>query len=193
MKLLRTIVAVCLLVTPAAAQDFAQGWTAYKHGDFPAAHSQWQPMAEQNHAKAQFWLAFLYDIGLGVPEDAGTAAHWYAKSAAGGHAEAQYEIGMRYYAGVGVMKNRPEAANWLNRAAHQGHVHAQSWLAFMYGQGDGVQTDLVKAYMWYAIASLPDHHGPARSIESTVVRMTDEELTEADRLARAWLRKHQQP
>ena len=47
--------------------DFQKGLTAYRSGDFATALREWKPLAEQGHARAQFYLGVMYEKGRGVP------------------------------------------------------------------------------------------------------------------------------
>ena len=49
--------------------DFAKGQEAYISGDYQAALTEWQPLAEEGHAGGQFGLGLLYANGFGVPFD----------------------------------------------------------------------------------------------------------------------------
>ena len=84
---------VCLVV-PAWA-DYQAGMDANNRGDYATALREWQPLAEQGDARAQFDLALLYENGDGVPRDYAKARQWYEKSAAQGGAKAQFYLGMQ--------------------------------------------------------------------------------------------------
>ncbi len=43
----------------AARADFDAGWQAYQRGDFAAAMAEWQPLAEQGHALAQYNMGVI--------------------------------------------------------------------------------------------------------------------------------------
>jgi len=113
----------------------------------------YQRAAAQDHAKAQFNLACLYQLFGGFGDHGGdstlstdgasdplpggetlelpmgdgdtTAAYWYRKAAELGHAAAQFNLGCMCEDGVGVRASDAEAAHWYRQAAEQGHVKAQ--------------------------------------------------------------------
>jgi TPR repeat protein len=58
---------------------------AYNRGDYSTALKEWQPLAEQGDANAQYNLGKLYYHGWGVPQDYGQARDWYRKAAAQGY------------------------------------------------------------------------------------------------------------
>ena len=59
------------------ADDFSDGYAAYKKGDYKTAMKLWKPMAEQGNASAQYYLGVMYANGFGVPEDDKQAVKWY--------------------------------------------------------------------------------------------------------------------
>ena len=81
--------------------------------------------AEQGDVEAQLKLGFMYDQGIGVPEDDAEAVRWYQMAAEQGHARAQSNLGFMYDRGIGVPEDDAEAVRWYQMAAEQGHAGAQ--------------------------------------------------------------------
>ena len=46
--------------------DFQKGLTAAQSGDFATALREWEPLAEQGDASAQFSLGAMYEKGKGL-------------------------------------------------------------------------------------------------------------------------------
>ena len=65
--------------------DFDEGDAAYKKRDYATALREWQPLAEQGHAEAQYMLGVMYDKGEGVPKDYIYAHMWLNIAASGGN------------------------------------------------------------------------------------------------------------
>jgi TPR repeat protein len=65
-----------LLATPVGAADFNAGLRAYQSGDYQTALKEWQTLAEQGLARAQFGLSMRYINGQGVLQDYVTAHMW---------------------------------------------------------------------------------------------------------------------
>ena len=107
------------------AQDFQKGLKAYNKGDYATALREWRPLAEQGNAGAQFNLGFMYENGLGVPQDDKEAVNWYRKSAEQGNANAQYNLGLMYQGGLGALQDDVYAHMWFNIAASNGHDDAR--------------------------------------------------------------------
>jgi len=80
--------------------DFQKGLTAAQSGDFATALREWEPLAEQGDASAQFSLGAMYEKGKGVPQDYKTAVKWYRLAAEQGYASAQSILGWMYDAAV---------------------------------------------------------------------------------------------
>ena len=112
------VVGVGLLLAPpaAAADDFARGLSAYNAADYQGAFEAWYPLADENDAKAQAAIAFLYLKGLGVQQDDARAADWYRRAAQLGRPEAQFFLGTLYYLGRGVPQDDQLAHVWCEIA-----------------------------------------------------------------------------
>src|SRR5713226_6618463 len=142
---------VCL--TMPAWADFKAGEDAYHRGDYATALREWQPLAEQGHAVAQYNLGLLYANGQGVTKDDAKARQWYEKAATQGHAEAQVNLGILLVYARGGPQDYKMAVYWLRLSANQGNDLAQRKLGLMYERGDGVPQDYVRAYMWYSLGT----------------------------------------
>ena len=150
----RLILAVLLGgVGLSANADFDEGLAAYKKGDYATALREWQPLAEQGHARAQYNLGWMYAHGQGVPSDDEAAAQWYRRAAEQGYANAQFYLGNMYRKGEGVPQDYQAAAQWYRRAAEQEVAVAQYNLGLMYANGDGVLQDFKAAAQWYRRAA----------------------------------------
>jgi TPR repeat protein len=72
--ILTFITTLALTLTTAHAADFQKGLDAYNRGDDATALKEWQPLAEQGYAGAQYNLGLIYTNGQGVPKDYKEAA-----------------------------------------------------------------------------------------------------------------------
>jgi uncharacterized protein len=97
---------------------------AYESGDYATALREWIPLAEQGNADAQHNLGWMYEEGLGVPQDHKTAVKWYTLAAEQGDARAQYDLGWRYGHGLGVPQDNVYAQMWWNISASNGNKDA---------------------------------------------------------------------
>jgi TPR repeat protein len=147
--------------------------------------------AEQGHLNAQFSLGLMYGSGQGVAQDHKQAVEWYRKAAEQGLDRAQYTLGNMYDQGLGVVQDNQQSLEWYNKAAEQGHAKAQYNLGVVYTNGKGVTQDNVIAYMWLVIASSYGDKIALSGKESVATEMTAEQISEAEKLAKEWMAKHQ--
>jgi len=115
------IMVLCLVpVSLVASEDkFIEGLSAYFSGNYHKAADIWHPLAQQGHAKAQYWLGKMYDFGEGVPQDYAEAVKWYRRAAEQGYAVAQTNLGAMYDYGRGVPQDYAKAVAWYRCAAEQ--------------------------------------------------------------------------
>ena len=131
----------------------------------------------------------MYSYGRGVPPDQGQAVGWYVL-AAEKRADFQLLLGEMYRSGDGVPHDYVEAARWFREAAEQGNVAAQYFLGLANYNGDGVRKDFVRAHKWFNLAaSRAGGDGMddlAKRRDEVAGKMTLQQITEAQRLAREW-------
>lgn len=120
------ILSIACLIGPAWA-NFQAGMDAYNRGDYKTALREWQPLAEQGDARAQFSYGLLYENGDGVPRDYAKARQWYEKAAAQGDGKAQLYLGLQSSFGQGVPLDAVEAYMWYSLAAGNGNMHAPGY------------------------------------------------------------------
>jgi len=109
-----------------------------------------------------------------------------------GHAGAQSLLGLKYARGAGVPEDDTEAVRWYRLAAEQGHAESQWLLGIMYDKGDGVPEDDVLAYMWFNLSGAQGHVSAQESEDIIEMRMTRDQIAEAQRLSREWMETHLQ-
>jgi TPR repeat protein len=80
--------------------------------------------AEQGDAKAQVFVAYLYETGQGVDQNYTKAAEWYGRAARQGNPVAQTQLGNMYRLGRGVPQNYVMAYMWLDLASRKGSKQA---------------------------------------------------------------------
>ena len=116
-----------------------------------------------------------------------------------GAANAQFGLGQMYRMGEDVPQNDAEAVKWYRMAAEQGYAYAQYMLGETYSNvGRGVTQDYIEAHKWYNLAAsrfpsntywLYDRYDAKRHRDKIEEKMTEEEITTAQRLAREWRQK----
>ncbi len=179
------VLPIVCLASPAWS-DFQAGMDAHDRGDYATALSEWRPLAEQGHAKAQYNLGLLYANGQGMPQEYEQARQWWEKAAAQGDANAQYKLGVLYENGFGGAQDNGQARQWWEKAAAQGDARAQYSLGFLYHSGYYVPQDFVQAHMWYSLAAANGHKDAAMLRGVLPNQMTHAQIAEAQKLAREW-------
>ena len=76
---------------------------------------------------------------------------------------------------------------WLP-LAEDGHARAQHDIGRMYFRGHGLSRNAVKAYMWVYLAGAQEEEWKSH-LGTLAASMTPDQITEAQRLAREWLKK----
>ena len=146
--------------------------------------------ANQGEADAQLELAEMYthrQSYMGIIQNYAEAMRWYRLAAEQGDAQAQSSIGKLYDSGDGVPQDFTEAMRWYRLAAEQGDAQGQVGLGEKYRQGHGVSKNYVLAHLWFNLAASTPEGGMADMMRGIVARdMTPAQITEAQRLARAW-------
>ncbi len=137
---------VFFLPVVSAQQDrFESGLASKDRGHYATAMRAWLPMAEAGNPEAQNNVGYMYEEGLGVPQNYLLAMNWYRQAADNGLAEAQHNMGMLYHHGYGVAENLGEAFRWFKLAADQELAESEYMLALAFENGEGTELDYLEA------------------------------------------------
>jgi TPR repeat protein len=113
---------------PAAQADtLKEATTAFAKKQYAAAAKLFRPLAEKGNAIAQYKVAMMHKMGLGVPKSEKEARKWARLAAKQGHAEAQQLMGSLYYKQSG--QESPDIVRayiWMEASAAQGNAEAQN-------------------------------------------------------------------
>jgi uncharacterized protein len=131
-RLMIVIVSLSLIsVVPAAhADSWKEATKAYAQKKYAAAMKMFRPLAEKGHAAAQYQVALMHKMGLGVPKSQREARKWSRLAAKQGNTQAQLLLGSLYYTKEG--NESPDvikAYMWYEVAAAQGNPEAQKEVA----------------------------------------------------------------
>ena len=102
-------------------------------------------MAESGNAEAQNNVGYMYEEGLGVPQNYLLAMNWYRQAADNELAQAQHNMGMLYHHGYGVAQNLGEAFRWFKMAAEQELAESEYMLGLAYEKGEGTTLNYAEA------------------------------------------------
>ena len=78
-------------------------------------------LANQGNVKAQYKLALMYELGMGIEKNLSQAFAWYQKSADQDYAKAQYNLGIFYALAKGVDKDIIQSKHWIRKANENGY------------------------------------------------------------------------
>ncbi|SVD47315.1 uncharacterized protein METZ01_LOCUS400169, partial [marine metagenome] len=128
-----------------AADNYNLGLICQKVENYVQAAQLYEQAASTGHASAQASLAYLHEIGKGVPRNADKSLAFYTRAARQGHAVAQYNLGRIYQNGLSdgktqITPNSKQAEYYLQRAAAQGIINAHHQLGMLY-YNFGLQID----------------------------------------------------
>ena len=135
--------------------NFSQAQTAFENRDYVYSFRLLKPLAENGHVQAQYLLATLYDIGLGIKKNELLSFYWYKKAAKAGIGIAQHNLAVAYAQGNGVNADVLKAITWWERAAKAGNTDSQYNLGIIYAAGrDTIKPDMKKALKWWRMAAI---------------------------------------
>lgn len=102
--------------------------------------------AEGGSAKAQHFLAMMYENGNGVERDFSKAAYWYEKTAEQGDLEAQLTYAMICALGKGMEADLAKACHWATVSYHRGNHKAAQTLQLIRSQAGGIAAESIEAF-----------------------------------------------
>ena len=85
--------------------------------------------------RSAFFVAYLYEFGLGVAQSYEKAAEYYLSVAHSDEGEAAYNLSVFYFFGLGVPRDLMRARSWMETSAALGCIEAQIYLAGMHMTG----------------------------------------------------------
>jgi TPR repeat protein len=157
---------------------------AFRSGYDETALSILTPLADEGNSKAQYWLADIYENGLGVKPEATEVVSLFEKSAAQGFVPAQRRLGELYLRGNETLQDFGKAQTWLRRAATAGDAEAQRMLGQMFALGLGVTPDRPQAYGWYENAALGGDGLAKHLRDRLLTSMSPAEMAKGEQIAK---------
>jgi TPR repeat protein len=134
------------------AEQLKLGELAFRNGNDAVALKLFDRLAAKNDAPAEYWLAHMSELGIGVPKDVSKAVSLYEKAAAQDSIPAETRLGEIYLHGDLVTPDYAKALDLLGKAARQGNPHAAMLLGQMYRFGLGTTADPIESYAWSEVA-----------------------------------------
>ena len=152
---------------------------AFRSGDNEVAVKIFSELAAKNNATAQYWLAHMTELGLGVPRDPAKAIALYKKAAARNVVAAELRLGEIYLHGDLVPPDFGQAKAYLEEAAYYGDPRAAMLLGQMYRLGLGMSADPIEAYAWSEVASLEGSIFAKRERDASLGKLDTDKQQEA--------------
>ena len=87
--------------------------------------------------------------------------------------------------------NYATALKYWQPLADQGNADAQSKIGGMFARGLGAPQDFVQGYMWLNLAAAQGHDMALVSRDMVAIKMSPDQIAEAQRMEREWMAKHQ--
>jgi TPR repeat protein len=157
--------------------EFAE--KAFRSGDNEVAVKIFSELAEKNDASAQYWLAHMTELGLGMPRDPTKAIALYKKAAAQNIVAAELRLGEIYLHGDLAPPDFTQAKEYLEQAAYHGDPRAAMLLGQMYRLGLGMSADPIEAYAWSEVASLEGSVFAKRERDASLGKLDTDKQQEA--------------
>jgi len=124
---------------------------AFKRQHYDVAFRPFNELARVS-PEAKFYLAKMYEQGLGVVQNTKRAIRNYSSAAELGSVDGMKALGVLFSSGMILRKNYKEAFHWFHQAAMKGDSEAQGRIALMYKNGQGTPVDLASAKAWIDIS-----------------------------------------
>lgn len=141
---------------PTLEADYMEGLRLFYLQKYDEAAPLLTRTAEAGDAKAQHFLAMMYENGNGIERDFAKAAYWYGRTAEQGDREAQLTYAMICALGKGVEADLAAACHWATRSYHQGNDKARQTLEIIRAQASAEAAAATEAFKAAQRANDPD-------------------------------------
>lgn len=153
-----------------AQEELKAANKAVRTRQYARAFNLYRQAAAKGDPEAQYQVANLYSLGMGVRKDEKTAIAWLEKSAQMGHAGAKYGVAMKI-----LDRDFDRAVKLINESAKEGYGPAKTYLERQ-GTSKSLRTVAdAKTDLWFGAASNNDINALERLLAShRQVDMQDE-------------------
>lgn len=131
----------------------------YKNGAYGAPLDEIESIkwlkksAQSGYPDALYFLAYRYDVGLGLDINKPQAIALYTQASEKDHPKATYYLAWSYDVGDGVPSDDVKAVELYRKAAGLGYRDSQYTLGQMLRDGEGVERNVQEAIYWYGKAA----------------------------------------
>lgn len=180
--LLTTLLFISVFVSCKNKDDYRElGHKAFDKNDFKSAFKYYSKAAEMGDPISQYFLAGLYERGLGCKQDTKQAIGLYSQSSKAGYELADYCLGMIYYKGKNVQQDYFLARKYFERSSKAVKPQSLFMLGKIYMRGEGIEPNYRLA-LEYFIQALKYED---KSSYEEIVRMYENGLVTSDDLLHA--------
>ncbi len=133
----------------------ALGLLYYNDKEYTEAFTYFKKAAELRLPIAMYYIALMYDHGLGIDKDNQLAFDWYNKAALLKCSEAMYILSKKYMQGDGIDRSIFQAFVWNCKAAESNHLEAKKYLEdrehVFYSITNVIGSNIIKAEQYVEI------------------------------------------
>ena len=163
---------------PLPPYDRSDGVVLFLDGKHTAAFTHFLMGADvYDDDRAAFFVAYLYEFGLGVAQNFAYAYEYYISCSDADEGEAAYNLAVLHHYGLGTEKNLRRSLEWMQKSAEMGCIEAQLYMAGAY------LTGFVNPPSVFAVTLLPFH----QAIYEIPIPLLEGEISEPDDTERASL------
>lgn len=113
--------------------------------------------SKESIPSADYAIAYIYDMVIGVQRDYWKSFEWYKKAFEGGYDKAIFNIIYAYMTGLGVKRNYTKAIELCRDAVNKGVVEANYFAGICFKYGFSVNTNIDKAIELFEYAAEVDY------------------------------------
>lgn len=149
------VLSACLGLPQAMGQSsddqlFEQANAAFERGDYAAARSGWETLAEKGQGRAMLKLGWAH---INAPTawglDYAKGVQWYERCIKAGEKQCAMNLGWELASGAKLPQDLAKGIGYYRKAVQMGHTTAMNNLGWHYENGKGVPKDLAMAVQWY--------------------------------------------
>jgi len=157
----------------------AQAQKDFQADDYSSAIALFEKLAAKDNPLAEYWVAHMTELGLGVSRNPSKAIALYTKAAERGVGVAELRLGEIYLNGTLVPPDFAQAKLYLEKAAYHGDARAAMLLGQMYRVGIGLPADQSEAYAWSEVANIEGNVFATRERDASFHDMSEVDQTGA--------------
>ncbi len=154
------LVLMGLILVPVSAMGgpIEDGKQAFAARNYDDARQSFAKAFGDGEAEGGYFLARMFELGLGVEVDDLAAVRLYRQTAQSGYAQSLNRLALMHFRGeLGVAQDFVQARDYFSLAAKAGDKNAQFNLGKLYFEGKGTDKNLDQALALYRQAAAQDH------------------------------------